>query len=435
MTLLEVVGTADKFCSSMNSHGFRGASATNESSGTISSFPMNSATLHLLKQVASGIPRIAGILGGILQELCWEDTSFAFVEGMHAQIEEIGSAARVILDVFSPYMHSVFNVLLPTDDFGDHYSYDNTFKEHMPKGGESSCWEGSRDRATSDLSDISNTESCVEVMKHNSRDNGERLNGLLFQNTDLFLNESSHRFDYIITQMDVSRMARTASRHLDVKSINHLPTITYHAHDQLIFPNYKGKNKGDTLQCDAPFIENNFSDIIENEEPSCIYAESRDDSPQFSWMVVPSNPNDDMKRLSNSFLPGAVPGSISICSSHHSCCNEKKHDIETFEFCVICQDMFQDGEHLRVLPCQHLFHCGCIDRWLTGESLHEKSFIHGCPMCKKKSKETSSQQASNNCDQESQEGAYPFDGSVPSWAFARLGDLLSSANNGNPSSS
>merc|ERR1711862_57008 len=35
------------------------------------------------------------------------------------------------------------------------------------------------------------------------------------------------RLNYIITQVDISRMARNASRHLDVKSILSLPTIVY----------------------------------------------------------------------------------------------------------------------------------------------------------------------------------------------------------------
>ena len=38
-----------------------------------------------------------------------------------------------------------------------------------------------------------------------------------------------HRLDYVITQMDIARMARNASRHLDVDSILSLPTCIHHA--------------------------------------------------------------------------------------------------------------------------------------------------------------------------------------------------------------
>lgn len=41
--------------------------------------------------------------------------------------------------------------------------------------------------------------------------------------------EEDDRLDYNITQMDIVRMNRIASRHLDVESIINLPTITYQA--------------------------------------------------------------------------------------------------------------------------------------------------------------------------------------------------------------
>ncbi|RGB25733.1 hypothetical protein C1646_595196, partial [Rhizophagus diaphanus] len=43
--------------------------------------------------------------------------------------------------------------------------------------------------------------------------------------------------------------------------------------------------------------------------------------------------------------------------------------------CSICLEELVDGETLRELPCSHLYHMECIDKWLTTKSSH-------CPLCK-----------------------------------------------------
>ena len=48
---------------------------------------------------------------------------------------------------------------------------------------------------------------------------------------------------------------------------------------------------------------------------------------------------------------------------------------DTPEACVICVDDFSDGETVKALPCNHVFHARCIDEWLSNHSSL-------CPLCK-----------------------------------------------------
>lgn len=43
--------------------------------------------------------------------------------------------------------------------------------------------------------------------------------------------------------------------------------------------------------------------------------------------------------------------------------------------CSICLDYFENGQQLRILPCLHQFHSGCVDRWLSRGKAE-------CPVCK-----------------------------------------------------
>jgi len=42
--------------------------------------------------------------------------------------------------------------------------------------------------------------------------------------------------------------------------------------------------------------------------------------------------------------------------------------------CSVCLEQFKQGEELRMLPCMHRYHRGCIDRWLAQSA--------ACPVCK-----------------------------------------------------
>lgn len=153
---------------------------------------------------------------------------------------------------------------------------------------------------------------------------------------DLMYGVDAPRLEYNITQMDIIRMNRVASRHLDVESIANLPVVTYTGRP-----------------------------LSKNKKTS--------ESKAFSWMLVHSDSetSDDEQTTEQ----------------------EEEHPL-----CIICCDAFVPGDRLRVLPCSHSFHTGCIDRWLSGSHSSFDCFTAGCPTCKK---------------------------SIPTQSYCRVGDALS----------
>lgn len=53
----------------------------------------------------------------------------------------------------------------------------------------------------------------------------------------------------------------------------------------------------------------------------------------------------------------------------------KQDDEDVYFKCTICQQDFTDEEPIRTLRCLHMFHPGCIDRWLT-------TVAGSCVVCK-----------------------------------------------------
>lgn len=191
--------------------------------------------------------------------------------------------------------------------------------------------------------------------------------------------------DFVITRSDVSRLARSASKHLDVASILSLPTTTYRPPPPktVIIKKELDGEKGEAAT---------------DEQKLSINESASTEDMNFSWMMVSPEGNGDNEGVS--YPEG------------DECPDLDERDWQDQQdCCVICLENFVDGDTLRVLPCSHLFHTGCIDHWLLGTYSHFECETTGCPMCKKRAI--------------SEAGEVPHaDGCVPSWAFAQLGDAL-----------
>ena len=242
----------------------------------------------------------------------------------------------------------------------------------------------------------------------------------------------SNRWDYVITQQDIARMARNASRHLDVESILNLPTMTYRSpskkqHGQ---GSQDKSNRGSTFKSG---ITNASSQVTAPAGTT-----SKTPNEFWSWMMVrPSQAIEDAIREESESQ--ALDSESSVMHAEGGTDTENQDQV-----CVICLEHFADGDRLRVLPCNHSFHVGCIDRWLSGSHSHHECFTSGCPTCKERPlgarKATSAAvEARRIVAQEDTSTAPPvyrviqeddddhqdeLNGSVPSWAFTQLGSAM-----------
>lgn len=49
------------------------------------------------------------------------------------------------------------------------------------------------------------------------------------------------------------------------------------------------------------------------------------------------------------------------------------------ELCCLCLDPFDNNDEIRLLPCQHYYHTGCIDNWFAARRFLPRS----CPQCRR----------------------------------------------------
>lgn len=76
----------------------------------------------------------------------------------------------------------------------------------------------------------------------------------------------------------------------------------------------------------------------------------------------------------------AVPGTTAEVISHATAMvTQQAFAVNALESpsdlsCVVCCEAIEEGHNVRVLPCLHRFHVGCVDRWLVQSRT--------CPVCK-----------------------------------------------------
>ena len=215
---------------------------------------------------------------------------------------------------------------------------------------------------------------------------------------ELVANSEENNLFRSISSIDSDEIMSLDHRHLDLEIIMKLPTMTF----------------GDDMSSDDLGSLDTSEGLISIDDNTRNAPQSG--GLEWSWIAVPKDLSESSQSIESSLLKAQVQ-----CK---------------YDKCVICLEEFQKGDRLRVLPCEHRFHCGCIDKWLSGSFSDENCVTSLCPICKSApSVEDNSGPSSIEsmlsigslvelCDDDSMQSLNQ-DGSMPSWAFARLGSKIS----------
>lgn len=109
-------------------------------------------------------------------------------------------------------------------------------------------------------------------------------------------------------------------------------------------------------------------------------------------------------RYASRHLDEADLESIPVIAYHLHMANCNK---DVAEFCSICLDAFNDEDELRVLPCGHVYHKLCVDRWFLGTYSGYEIHTNRCPVCKMNPKAAPSSTTSGSCSSSTTSDASP----------------------------
>lgn len=274
--------------------------------------PIDSATTFFFKKAASMVWRL-------VKEIDWDESARALAE-LHA----------IVSSTISLHFYSLVQALHVISDFGvDCSCYDSCARD----GNEASPRKVSR--LSHSLSDSGPTMGMQVPNSHE------------FHRSGLPSNDSNR-----LAIADCSNVVEGRSSS-SILLLPQLSTATTQQDDESL--------EGNSLICSSchedeedvdEFLLRN-SDIIED------YIENTGNSnaiggvlimgdlPQFSWMIVPTDPNDDLTRQSsrNSIdSVGYIPESLSMCTSRDSIVEGSKRTPKPFDDGVMCQVPSQDDD-------------------------------------------------------------------------------------------
>jgi hypothetical protein len=131
---------------------------------------------------------------------------------------------------------------------------------------------------------------------------------------------------------------------------------------------------------------------------------------QWSWIAVPKDPiKSETMDVSRATTTQDDFSQLSTIQDRHAAL--------PMDQCVICQETFQAGQQLQVLPCNHRFHLSCNDKCSSTASIDGVLNNGLCPYCK-------INPVLDDDDSMETIESLNLNGEVPSWAFARLGGFL-----------
>ncbi|CDO53628.1 Conserved hypothetical protein. Putative Zinc finger, RING-type domain protein [Geotrichum candidum] len=106
---------------------------------------------------------------------------------------------------------------------------------------------------------------------------------------------------------------------------------------------------------------------VKNSDSNVVETRKKDSDIELESQTMPA---DNAKTEARALVESVEPEPAPLASSTPLVLGED--DDST---CPICFEDFEDGQILRVLPCNHKFHALCVDPWLLNSSSH-------CPMCR-----------------------------------------------------
>lgn len=331
------------------------------------------------------------------------DATYSFKDHANAtDVDYLQQVASVVAPFFSSLLRKVLQF-----DFS--HSVGTTFETAEPQG-MTQCHASSHSLQDSLSSVHAGSTSSVDLPLQTERTLQE------IDDEDLIANSQENNLFRSISTIDSdadefrSQSHNQHQRHLDIESILKMPTMTF-----------GGDNSSDGMDSS---IDVNECDVSSDTKSSKYRREGTSTSRstnnkglEWSWIAVPKD------------LSSSTESLISLPESQRAQCKQDR--------CVICLETFQRGDRLRLLPCGHRFHCSCIDKWLSGSFSHDNCLNSSCPTCKSiptvdddsgqlQSIESmvSIGSVGELCADDDSMQSLNLDGSVPAWAFARLGSKI-----------